>query len=297
MANLKNTTINDSAYLQLPVGTTAQRPGSPVNGDTRFNSDFKVPETYVDGAWKYMPPIVEDGMVLHLDAAEPASYSGSGTTWTDLSGNGYNAIRSGATFSNDHFSFDGTDDYFYLTSLNYGGGTTISEMSVFAWVRTTYNSGTVGVWDNNNWSLLDFDRSEVFTFAVNDTGEVQMSGASTTTGFSDANYDLVGNARINDGNWHYIGWTFSVSDQKIIMYVDGEVDAELIPSGSMTALGSGVTRYGIIGDGSEADIENGDKNNIYYEGDIGVIQFYDDKVLTLTEVKQNFNALRGRYGL
>ena len=38
----------------------------------------------------YNPRIVTDGLVLALDAANPKSYPGSGTTWNDLSGNGRN---------------------------------------------------------------------------------------------------------------------------------------------------------------------------------------------------------------
>jgi hypothetical protein len=38
------------------------------------------------------PNVSESGLVLCLDAADKNSYSGTGTTWTDLSGNGYNGI-------------------------------------------------------------------------------------------------------------------------------------------------------------------------------------------------------------
>jgi hypothetical protein len=38
----------------------------------------------------HSPRIVTDGLVLCLDAGNPKSYTGSGTTWTDLSGNGNN---------------------------------------------------------------------------------------------------------------------------------------------------------------------------------------------------------------
>jgi len=246
-----------------------------------------------------VPSIVTDGLVLHLDAGDSASYPGSGTTWTDLSGNGYDVILNGPVFvtSPNHFSFDGTNDRGYVKTLNYGGGNTISEMSVFAWIRTTYNSGTPGVQDSNNWSLLDFDRSEVFTFAINGTGEVQIGGDSSNYGGFPANYDLVGTARNNDGNWHYIGYTFSVANQKIVMYVDGQVDRTHTANGSMTALGAGATRYGLIGDGSEAGSEGGSGNNIYYDGDIAQLTFYDGKALTSSEVTQNFDALKGRYGL
>ena len=37
------------------------------------------------------PNIVEDGLMLYLDAADPKSYPGSGTSWFDLSGNGRHA--------------------------------------------------------------------------------------------------------------------------------------------------------------------------------------------------------------
>ena len=46
MATLKNTTINDTGYLGLPVGTTAQRPGSPTNGYMRYNTTTGFGEVY-----------------------------------------------------------------------------------------------------------------------------------------------------------------------------------------------------------------------------------------------------------
>jgi hypothetical protein len=51
MANLKNVTINDVGYERLPQGTTAQRPGSPVAGMMRFNTDYKVNEYYNGSSW------------------------------------------------------------------------------------------------------------------------------------------------------------------------------------------------------------------------------------------------------
>ena len=62
----------------------------------------------------YSPHIVTDGLVLCLDAANPRSYPGSGTTWYDLSGNGYNCELANTTFNTNHggsIDFDGTDSY------------------------------------------------------------------------------------------------------------------------------------------------------------------------------------------
>ena len=50
MASLKNTTINDTGYLRLPVGTTAQRP-TPSAGMMRFNSSTGKVEYYTGSAW------------------------------------------------------------------------------------------------------------------------------------------------------------------------------------------------------------------------------------------------------
>ncbi len=50
MATLKNTTINDTGFLTLPVGTLAQRP-SPANGMFRYRSDVTRTETYTNSQW------------------------------------------------------------------------------------------------------------------------------------------------------------------------------------------------------------------------------------------------------
>jgi hypothetical protein len=51
MAILKNTTIDDTAALQLPVGTTAQRPSFPDNGMMRFNTTTGKVEFWNGTAW------------------------------------------------------------------------------------------------------------------------------------------------------------------------------------------------------------------------------------------------------
>lgn len=51
MANLKNTIINDTGYLQLPGGTTAQRPSSPLLGMWRFNTTLGYLEVYNGSGW------------------------------------------------------------------------------------------------------------------------------------------------------------------------------------------------------------------------------------------------------
>ena len=51
MATLKNTTINDTGFITLPTGTTAQRPAIPVAGMTRFNTTLGEVEVYNGTGW------------------------------------------------------------------------------------------------------------------------------------------------------------------------------------------------------------------------------------------------------
>jgi hypothetical protein len=112
MATLKNTIINNTSAIQLPVGTTAQRPGSPANGYMRFNSTLNVTEYYGNGSWNFLPTssgILENGLALYLDANNSASYSGSGSTWSDLSGNNRNFTwTSSPSFSTNDTSYFST---------------------------------------------------------------------------------------------------------------------------------------------------------------------------------------------
>lgn len=80
------------------------------------------------------PNIVRDGLVLQLDAANTKSYSGSGTAWNDLSGNGFNFVLDGSGITHN------SDGYFSLAD---GGAsrnatiTTSTECTLVYWMKTT----------------------------------------------------------------------------------------------------------------------------------------------------------------
>jgi hypothetical protein len=81
-------------------------------------------------------PIVRDGLVLELDAGDRNSYPGSGTTWSDISGNGYNGtLTNGPTFNSANgggIVFDGTNDYVIGNNNLNSQITTAITISVFA---------------------------------------------------------------------------------------------------------------------------------------------------------------------
>lgn len=90
MATLKNTSVTGN--LQLPAGTTAQRPTNPPEGAMRFNTDLGYCEVYINRGWVDLQvgagALPRNGLQLELSYDDPSSWPGSGTTWFDTSGNG-----------------------------------------------------------------------------------------------------------------------------------------------------------------------------------------------------------------
>jgi len=70
-------------------------------------------------ALSHAPKIITDNLVCLLDAGNTNSYPGTGSTWTDLSGNGNNFTISGATYNTSpkRFTFgDNEGDYILRSS-------------------------------------------------------------------------------------------------------------------------------------------------------------------------------------
>ncbi len=154
--------------------------------------------------------------------------------------------------------FDGLDDYIAIQNLNYNTAGQIDKLTVCAWFNTSLGGG--GSFDN--WAIVDFDRSDYYNFFIyGDTGEIGFSTGGTGI------VDMQGNTPANDGFWHYgcVVFDSSLVNDKMI-YLDGGLDAQQDAYTIGTNLGTGNTRYGFIGDGSEAIVFDGDRNGLYYEG-------------------------------
>ncbi len=174
-------------------------------------------------------------------------------------------------------TFDGNDDYVAL-NMYYDTQGEIEELTVCAWFRTSYSSTGY----NNNWAFLDFDRSEYFNFYIHGDGRISFSTADTT----DATDDLYGDRMINDGNWHFGCAVFDGTDK--ILFVDGKEDGRKENPHNGKMLGTGdYTRYGFIGDGSEATSFNGSRNNIGFDGEIDEVSLYH-KAIGSAEIQKHY---------
>ena len=224
-------------------------------------------------ALSHSPSLILPGLVLCLDAANSKSYPGSGTTWTDLSGNGNTGtLTNGPTYSSANggsIAFDGTNDY-ALVSNNISPGT--GDFAVSVWVYKTETSANRYVWD----------------FGVN--GGTLASGTSAAQGFRYYNPTIGVGVLYTSGPVHNINTWYNIVISRISGTTYFYSNGSLITSGADAGnIGSWGTSLTIGGYGGGA--------GYYHQGNISNFLVYKGKGLTAAEVSQNYNALRGRFSI
>ena len=243
------------------------------------------------------PSIVTDGLVFCVDAASKRSYSG-GSGWVDLAGNNDGTLTNGPAFSSDNggcIVLDGSDDKIIHSSdpsLTFGNGSTDNPFSFFAWVyMNTLNTPCVG----GKYRSYSPYRGE-YTLGIDDSAKLNFQTLDRSGGLIRCRQ--IADAALVVDRWYYVGATYNASgaDEGIILYVDGLV----IPSTGGGEDGSYVAMQQ-AGDPSEFSLgsyldEGNDNFARYLNGKIAAAQIYN-KVLTANEVRQNYLATKGRFGL
>lgn len=224
--------------------------------------------------------IVTNGLVLHLDAAQLRSYPGSGTTWTDLSGNGNNGtLTNGPTFNSSNgglIVFDATNDY---VSTSYFGNDSNTSYTFSVWYNplnsvTTYplQRGRDGM--GAGWSLLlgsDNSSGNRYRAGVvkTDSGVVSYVTRSTST--------MVLN------QWVYLTGVW-INNNSINLYVNGVFNSSVSGSGTVLRTSTDGWVLGSLGTAGYSNIQ------------ISFAQIYN-RALTSAEILQNYNATKSRFGL
>ena len=234
----------------------------------------------------YNPKIITDGLVIMLDAANPKSYPGSGTAWTDLTGNGYNAtlINSPTHNSNIGFiSFNGTNQYADHTVPTISTGSTDFTFEVWFKMRTlpTTSYGANGhIWGGENGNDV--------VLYVNPAS----SGESKLNLIYDDSRYTGGTGHFTDGTItanSWVQWTCQgrESDDTIAHYLNGSLDRTFtaVYAGQETKVRN-----------TDAMIAYDSRYSKYSTLDCAVIKEYN-RILSASEVAQNYTALRGRFGL
>ena len=218
--------------------------------------------------------IVQEGLVLNLDAGNPNSYSrlntGS-TTWNDVSGYGNNGtLINGTYYSGGTMVFDGTDDY--VESANNLG-------------LSGTNPRTYGVWVKIRTYL---DNSGIIRTGAQGTANADMSLETTTTPgtftFNGWVNDFDFTISSNFYGWHYLVITYTGTQ--------GQAYADGVLKNSLTFTSAAPNSKLQLGSDRQAGAVQG--NNL--DGSIGEAHVYN-RLLTAAEVLQNFNATRYKYGV
>ena len=214
----------------------------------------------------YGPSIVRDGLVLCLDAADRNCYTGSGSTVYDLSGNGNNGSMTNVSYSTNnrgYFTFNGSNSIIYIGSPSY---TTFTSFSYNAWVRA--NSGALGY-----RTIIDL-QNDNFLFAAQNYYFI-LYDPNFNTG-----YTLAAN------QWYNLSISHDHSSAGYF-YVNGN----LVYTSSNFSNSHTITSYGI-----GAGVSSPTGGNEVWAGNIAQASIYN-RGLTASEILQNYNATKGRFGL
>jgi len=220
-------------------------------------------------------PGITTGLEFYIDAAKRESYPGTGNSWFDLSKNrGTGTLTNGPThtgFTKDaSFSFDGSDDFVSIPNITMGNGNLAWTISAWTKTTTTVNSlGQGSIISNANsgpvYSMLGVNNGKIVYWTYQNNAWSQKLGVGT----------------VNDGNWHMLTWV-NYTNSTMDMYVDGVIDANV--ANSTSGNNNPLDRVG----GSWAG---------RYTGNISILYIHKNKSFTASEVLQNYNATKGRFGL
>ena len=214
------------------------------------------------------PNIVREGLVLALDAASPRSYSGSGNTWYDLSGNDNSTtLYNSPTYTNNNvhtFNFDETNDYAKVNNTGILPTTAYTKIAAFRPESSTANIISGGTSDGQH------------AFWMGGTSTTLQSGHNGS--WSTVSYSP--GSMLNQ--WWIGAVTFNTTSGWVLYLNGQQVDTD---SNTSTFTGGNTVRIGAYIDTSNL-----------FDGDIAIAMIYN-RVITSTEVLQNYNALKGRFGL
>jgi len=223
------------------------------------------------------PNITTNGLVLCLDAADPLSYPGSGTTWRDLSGNGKNGtLQNGPTFDSANggsIVFDGINDV-----VNFGTGNTffpLPQFTIDIWFKS---GGTVPVTGTRpglfgfTYGLRAILYSTYLNFGVDNGTDLNQISTLGTIPFM-------------SGEWFNV--VFYHTGTELGIYVNG------ILNRSVSRTWSGTSRWP-----TNSWHLGRDNNNSYqfFKGEIPIYRMYN-RVLSADEILQNYNATKTRFEL
>jgi hypothetical protein len=247
------TTVSSTSHFVVPVGNTFRR--------------------------SVIENVVNDGLVLYLDAGNDNSYPGIGTSWTDLSGQGITGtLTNGPTYSSANrgsIVFDGSNDYVSLGTPSLLNGVQVP-ITICVWAKAnSFSSYNIlwGVYKSTTpgqlYSLLRVDNG-ILTYY---------------TSFAASSYQNQGTLAPSTNVWNFYAVTVSgsISSPLVTLYLNNS--SQTFSYSSLNSSPDLTVEFKIGGAQSSNEIWN---------GNIANVSWYN-RALSAAEVAQNYNALKDRY--
>lgn len=221
-------------------------------------------------------PLTTSGLLLLLDAANRKSYSGSGTQWSDLSGRTNHATTvASPTYTSQgpgYFAFNGSTQYANIantpTQFAFNSG---SPFTILTWIRLTTATGNFKAVVNSSNSSGQWN----YGLYISDTNRLYSgyNGAGNNVG-----------PTLSTAQWYQATLSYTEVGNLHQIYLNGEFQGSL--------------NLGIDASGSQqlSIGRKGASSIDYFPGDVSQVLIYD-RALTGPEIRQNFQAYRGRYAL
>ena len=244
---------------------------------------------------KFGPGIITDNLIFAVDAANPNSYPGSGTTWNDQTVNQNDGtLTNGPTFDSGNggsIVFDGSNDLVSFIDSNlysFGNGSTDSAFTAEAWVNfnSIPGSGFTGLVSKDSggssreWALLVNNTNNYFRVFIKNVGGNNQQSIDAT------------NITIATDTWYYVVSTYdgrggSSAYQGLKLYINGnEGTVGNVFNQSYTAMSN-----------TNAPLRLASyAGSNFFNGKISNSKIYN-RVLSDSEILHNYNALKSRFGL
>jgi len=232
---------------------------------------------------KVLTKIVTDGLVLYLDAANPKSFVSGSTVWNDLSKSSTNGnLTNGPTYNSSNggsILFDGNDDFVDLGDKDIFDGFSSYSLSIWVYINA-FNQYTAFF---HKWGPAGYS---YFLGAFNDNFKVTAGeNYATNTGGKVGNYGDVSTTALQTGRWYNIVYTSTISN--ISLYINGVLDNNIANS----------WRGGdIINSTTSLKLATHYDGGTYTNCRISNSMIYN-RALSATEILQNYNALKKKFGL
>jgi hypothetical protein len=298
--NIPNTGVSSGTFVLSSPSNTCNQSNSSLTSFSattlssvaiapNFSSSYQSASAYLGTS------IVSSNLVVNLNAS---TYSGSGNTWT-------NSVSGGNTY--DATAIDSPP----FTSFGSGSCFTFSASKRFTFARPAQDAMTIGVWFKTIeqgggtyppssayqfWSTNYLIGGDA-TGSANDYG-IGLSNGHIVWGIGAGGSDAGGSANsystntYNDGTWHYVTVTRSHPSCALQIYVDGVLDLNNGSCSGSTSLNASALLT-IGADNTYINNNGGTWHGM--RGSIAAVHAYD-RVLSGSEILQNYNALKSNFG-